>query len=281
MDESTTTAVADWAGCPVQTVTELDGGLVGTVYRVDLADDRRVVVKTARTDLRTEAKMLAHLRSEGGLRVPEVYHVTPDLLVLEFVMGDSTITPTVERDLADRLAALHGTQRDQFGFPFDTLTGKYRQPNPWTADWATFFGDERLRHATRRAREEDVLPADLGERLTSLAADLPGLLDHDPTQSLIHGDVWSANLLTDGESVRAFLDPACYYADPEVELAYAEWTEVAGDAFFERYREVAGVDSGYDERKHVYRLYPLLTHVRHFGEEYLDPLEATLETLGY
>ncbi|WP_435320265.1 fructosamine kinase family protein [Haloarchaeobius sp. TZWSO28] len=281
MNESTITAVADWAGCPVEAVTELDGGQVGTVYRVDLADGRRVVVKTAQTDLRTEAKMLAHLRSEGGLRVPEVSHVTSDLLVLEFVAGDSTITPSVERDLAERLAALHATDAEQFGFPFDTLTGKYRQPNPWTDDWATFFGDERLRHATARAREEGLLPADLGERLTSLATDLPGFLDHDPTPSLIHGDVWSANLLTDGESVRAFLDPACYYADPEVELAYAEWTGVAGDAFFERYREVAGVESGYDERKHVYRLYPLLTHVRHFGEEYLEPLEATLETLGY
>ncbi len=281
MDESTAAAVADWAGCHVEAVTELDGGQVGSVHRVDLADGRRVVVKTAQTDLRTEAKMLAHLRSEGGLCVPEVSHVTPGMLVLEFVAGDSTISPAVERDLAERLAALHATQSDQFGFPFDTLTGKYSQPNPWTDDWATFFGDHRLGHANARAREEDVLPDHLGERLATLAADLPGLLDHDPTPSLVHGDVWSANLLTDGESVRAVLDPACYYADPEVELAYAEWTGVAGDAFFDRYREVAGVDSGYDERKHVYRLYPLLTHVRHFGEEYLDPLEATLETLGY
>ncbi|WP_267640526.1 fructosamine kinase family protein [Haloarchaeobius amylolyticus] len=281
MDESTTAAVADWAGCSVTTVTELDGGQVGSVHRVDLADGRRVVVKTAETDLRTEAKMLAHLRSVGELRVPEVYHVTPDLLVLEFVAGGSTISPAVERDLAERLAALHATDADRFGFPFDTLTGAYCQPNPWRDDWATFFGEERLSHAATRAREEGVLPAHLGERLTTLGDDLPGMLAHDPTPSLVHGDVWSANLLTDGETVRAFLDPACYYADPEVELAYAEWTGVAGDAFFERYRAVAGVAPGYDERRHVYRLYPLLTHVRHFGEAYLEPLDETLETLGY
>nr|WP_264474918.1 fructosamine kinase family protein [Salinirubrum litoreum] len=281
MDEAITESVTDWADCPVETTTELDGGQVGSVHRVDLADDRRVVVKTADTDLRIEAEMLAHLRSVGGLTVPDVYHATADLLILEFVPGDSAISPAVERDLAARLADLHATETDQFGFPFDTLTGRYRQPNPWTDDWATFFGDERLGHAAACAREEGVLPPDLAERLGALGDDLPVLLDHDPTPSLIHGDVWSENLLTDGESVRAFLDPACYYADREVELAYAEWAGVAGETFFERYRAVAGVDSGYESRRHVYRLYPLLTHLRHFGSEYLDPLDATLETLGY
>jgi fructosamine-3-kinase len=281
MNETTRVAVTDWAGCPVDTVTELDGGQVGRVHRVDLADGRRVVVKTAETDLRTEAEMLAHLRSEGGLRVPGVHHVTADLLVLEFVPGDSTVSPAVERDLAERLAALHATGADRFGFPFDTLTGACCQPNPWTDDWATFLGDERLGYATRCAREVSVLPADLAERLAALGDDLSDLLGHDPAPLLVHGDVWSANLLTDGESIRAFLDPACYYADREVELAYAEWTGVAGEAFFERYREVAGLDAGYDTRKHVYQLYPLVTHVRHFGERYLNPLEATLETLGY
>src|SRR6056297_3797099 len=104
MDESTVADIADWAGCRVDTVTELDGGQIGSVHRVDLADDRRVVAKTADVDLRTEAKMLRRLRTAGGLRVPEVHHVTPDLLVMEFVAGDSTISPAVERDLADRLA---------------------------------------------------------------------------------------------------------------------------------------------------------------------------------
>lgn len=281
MDESTRAAVADWAGCPVEAATELDGGKVGAVHRVDLADGRRVAVKTADVDLTIEARMLAHLGEEGGLRVPTVHHATPDLLVMAFVAGDSTVTPAVERDLAERLAALHAVEAETFGFPFDTLTGAYRQPNPWTGDWATFFGEHRLRHAAERAREEGALPADLGERVEALASDLPAVLDHDPAPGLIHGDVWAANLLTDGESVRAFLDPACYYADPEVELAYAEWTGVAGEAFFERYREVAGLAPGDGERRLVYRIYPLLTHVRHFGAEYLEPLAATLDRLGY
>lgn len=281
MDESTRAAVADWAGTTVVSTSKLDGGEIGVVHRVDLDDGRSVVAKTGPIDLTVEARMLAHLADEGGLLVPDVLYATDDLLVLPFVDGDGTVTPSVERDLAERLASLHATTADAFGFPFDTLTGVYRQPNPWIDDWATFFRDHRLGRAVGRAREDCALPVELVERFSVLQADLDGLLDHDPTPSLIHGDVWAENLLTDGESIRAFLDPACYYADPEVELAYAAWTGVAGDAFFERYRARSGIAEGDAERRDVYRLYPLVTHLRYFGEEYLDPIRETLDGLGY
>ena len=281
MEAATRTAVEKWAGCAVAETAELDGGEVGVVHRATLADGRHVAVKTAETDLTIEAEMLRRLAEEGRLTVPEVFRATPEVLVLEFVAGDGDLTPGVERDLAERLAALHETRAEAFGFPFDTPTGRFRQPNPWTADWVTFFGEYRLGHATGRAVEEGVLPEPAAERLGAVVDDLSGLLDHEPKPTLIHGDVWRANLRLDGDGVRAFLDPACYYADPEVELAYVEWTSTGGEAFFERYREVAGLADGYHERAPVYRLYPLLTHVRHFGDEYLEPLRETLSGLGY
>ncbi|GAB7093956.1 fructosamine kinase family protein [Halolamina litorea] len=280
MNSATRGSVESWADAAVVDAVELDGGEVGSVHRVDLADGRRVVAKTAGTDLRTEAEMLRHL-AEHGLTVPEVYSASEDLLLIAFVDGDSTVTPSVERDLADRLAALHAEGAPTFGFPSDTLSGKLPLPNPREADWPTFFGEHRLGHMAERARAEDLLPAADAERIGSLIDDLPALLDHDPDPSLIHGDVWTENLVTDGERVRAFLDPACYYADPEVELAYVKWTGVGGDAFFERYRERTGLPAGVAGRRPIYRLLPLLVHLRHFGEEYLDPTRETLTEIGY
>ncbi|MFD1526899.1 fructosamine kinase family protein, partial [Halolamina salina] len=255
-------------------------GEVGSVHRVDLGDGRRVVAKTADTDLRTEATMLRHL-AEHGLAVPEVYHATADLLLLAFVDGGSAVTPSVERDLADRLAALHSNGAPTFGFPVDTLTGRLDLPNPRIGDWPTFFGEHRLASMAEHAAGEGLLPAADRDRIDALVSDLPSLLDHEPTPALIHGDVWAENLITDGERVRAFLDPACYYADPEVELAYIEWTGTGGEEFFDRYRERAGLPDGVADRRPIYRLLPLLVHLRHFGEAYLDPIRETLELLGY
>ncbi|MFC7097565.1 fructosamine kinase family protein [Halobaculum marinum] len=283
MDADTLTTVRAWAGCEVTSATLLDGGEVGTVRRVDLADGRRVVVKTGPPDPTVEAGMLRHLAAEGGLRVPAVHHAGDGVLVLEHVAhdADAAVTPAVARDLAERLAALHATTADAFGFPFDTLTGPYDQPNAWTDAWPAFFGEHRLAHSATQAHEEGVLPAADLNRVDALVDDLPDLLDHDPTPALIHGDVWAGNVLHDGERVTALLDPACYYGDPEVELAYVEWTETGGAAFRERYREVARVADGYADREPVYRLYPLLTHLRYFGTEYLDEVRATLSVVGY
>lgn len=292
-------AVESWAGTGITEMTELDGGEVGSVYRVDLTDGQCVVAKTAETDLTTEARMLQSLAT-GGLNVPHVYHASSALLLMEFVDGDTAVTPAVERDLAEQLASLHENEAPTFGFPFDTLSGKLTLPNHRTENWPTFFGEHRLGYMAERAHNEDLLPAACTERLDDLRSDLPALLDHNPTPSLIHGDIWAENLITDGEQVRAFLDPACYYADPEVELAYIEWTGVGGEPFFERYRERTGVLDGGNgsrgrsfatqrssisddaaEHRAGYRLLPLLVHLRHFGDEYLEPIRATLAELGY
>jgi fructosamine-3-kinase len=280
VNNDTRRAVESWAESGIDSATELDGGEVGSVHRVDLADGRRVVAKIADTDLRIEARMLRHL-AERGLSVPEVYHATEDLLLLAFVDGGSAVTPSVERDLADRLAALHSHEAPTFGFPIDTLTGRLDLPNPRIEDWPTFFGEHRLASMAEHAAGAGLLPAADRDRIDALVADLPSLLDHEPTPSLIHGDVWAENLMTDGERVRALLDPACYYADPEVELAYIDWTDTGGDAFRERYREQVELPDGVADRQPVYRLLPLLVHLRHFGETYLDPIRETLGEIGY
>ncbi|WP_248299519.1 fructosamine kinase family protein [Halorhabdus amylolytica] len=261
---------------------ELDGGMIGQVHRVDLADGASVVAKTGETPLSVEASMLRYLEAHTDLPVPAVLSASDDLLVIEYVDGDSTITPAVEGDAADHLAALHDHTSEAFGFPFETLCGPLAQPNPWTDDWIAFFREHRLCRQARGAREEGPLDRERFERVQRVADDLSELLVEPDEPALIHGDVWRTNVLAADGEVRAFLDPAIYYAHPEVELAYVDWTDTFGDPFFERYRSRHPIEPGFFEhRRFVYRLYPLLVHVRLFGSEYLPGVDATLTELGY
>ena len=261
-------------------VADLEGGMIGRVVRAEFAEGEPVVAKTGPTPLSVEARMLRAL-SEAGLAVPEVYHASDDLLVMEHVEGRSEFTPAVERDAAERLARLHAHGADAFGFPFDTLTGPVRQPNPWTDSWVEFFGEHRLSHVARLAREDGALSEQRFERVLELVEDLDAVLAEPDSPSLIHGDVWTTNVLADDGRVRAFLDPATYYAHPEVELAYVRWTDTFGDAFFDRYRELRGIDPGFEQRYEAYVCYPILVHVHCFGGRYGHELDRTLDQLGY
>lgn len=271
------TAVTDE---PPTELCELDGGEIGAVYRADFASGTPLVAKTSDASLTVEATMLRHL-ADHGLPVPDVYHVEDDLLLLEFIDGDSTITPDVEREMADHLAALHDTAAPAYGFDCDTLTGSLSQPNPWTESWIEFYGEHRLRHAAEVARETGELPESMVERVEELVSDLDSLVVEPDAPSLIHGDVWTTNVLESDGELRAFLDPAAYYAHSEVELAYMDWTNCVGNAFFERYDERRGIEAGFESRRDVYVVYPLLSHVFHFGEGYLSELDRTLSRVGY
>lgn len=259
---------------------QLDGGEVGTVSRVTLADGRTVVAKRSATPLTVEARMLRVL-DEHGFPVPGVEYVSDALLVLTDVPGDGVVTPAVERAVARHLAALHDVTADRFGFPFDSLSGPYRKPNPWTESWVAFYRDQRLLPLASATRDECRLSPPTFDRIRALAADLADLVPDDPPASLIHGDVWAENLVV-GEDAVTFLDPACACVHAEVELAYADFAGF-GEAFFETYRAERGIREGFrDHRRDVYVLYPLIEHVRYFDDDgYRDLLSAALDRLGY
>jgi fructosamine-3-kinase len=264
-------------------LVELDGGYVGTAYRADFADRRPVVAKVGGTPLTVEGDMLEYLASASSLPVPEVYHASDDLLCLSYVEGDvdPTYGPALQRDVADHLAGLHDVAADAFGFPRETLSGPYPQPNPWTDSWVEFYRDYRLVPWADAAVREGSLPASVRERIAALADDLPDLLVEPDAPSLLHGDVWAGNLVVAGDEVRAFLDPGLYYGHAEVDLAYLAGSAEFGDPFFERYRRRRTIREGFETRCPVYQLFSALENVRVFGERSIEQVDSLLARLSY
>ncbi len=263
----------------------MGGGCIGEVYRVELADGTTLVAKVDRegvSHLEREAYMLRYLHERSELPVPEVYHGSNTLLLMEFVEGSSRFSEGAERHAAELLSALHGITAEAYGHERDTLVGSLNQPNPWTGSWIEFFGDQRLLYLARVAHEAGRLPVEDLERVSQLAERLGEYLEEPERPSLIHGDVWSANVLAKGDRIAGFLDPAIYHADPEVELAFISLFNSFGEAFFERYRELRPIRSGFFERRRdLYNLYPLLVHVYFFGGGYLSSVQSTLRRFGF
>jgi fructosamine-3-kinase len=98
---------------------------------------------------------------------------------------------------------------------------------------------------------------------------------------LIHGDIWTTNVLAHQDKITAFIDPAIYYAHAEMELAYITLFNTFGTAFFQQYHALRPIEPGFfEERRDIYNLYPLLVHVRLFGGGYVGSVAQILDHFG-
>lgn len=266
-------------------IQPLHGGMIGEVYRIDFEDRASLVAKVASppfAKLDIEAYMLRVLREYSELPVPEVIHDEPTLLLMTYIDGTSQINAAVQRHAAEILAALHRVQGESFGLERDTLIGSLSQPNPQTVSWVEFFREYRLLHMARGAVADGRMNPAMFQRIERLADALDDLLEEPAHPSLIHGDVWTTNVLAKGDRVTGFVDPALYYADAEIELAYTTLFGTFGTPFFEHYQTLRPIRPGFFEtRRHIYNLYPLLVHVRIFGGGYVNSVSEVLRRFGF
>lgn len=240
--------------------------MVADVWVVTLADGTEVVAKATSYDAALEAAGLEALGAAGG-RVPDVLATTPRLLVLEHVTGDGDWA-----SFGARLATIHRTTHDRFGWHQDNVIGPLVQANTWHDDWPGFYVEKRLRPHL------DVLPADVRGRLErAIDGPLPDLLDHDPPPSVVHGDLWSGNIV--GGSY--LVDPAVHAADREFELAFMALFGGIPAPAWTAYEQAWPLDDGWEERRPALQLYHLLVHVALFGSGYLGGIRSRLDRYGW
>ena len=268
-------------GSEINSVERLHGGCIAEVYGVHFAGGKVVAKIDNEGDLGLESYMLTYLKAHGALPVPEVIHSSDTLLVLGYLPGSPQNLQRAETHAAELFAELHEVRSGHYGLERDTLIGPLPQPNPQMDSWVDFFREHRLLYMKGLALQSGNLPARLGDRLEALTQNLNDLLDEPAHPSLIHGDIWSSNVLAQGDKITGILDPALYYADCEMELAYIDLFHTFGQTFFRRYNELRGIREGFEVRKDLYNLYPLLVHVTLFGGSYVRRVKDIVRRFGY
>jgi len=292
MTAALTARIAHLTGQRPVRLSALSGGCVGDVYRVHMASGSDFVAKIAApiaapnappSTLGVEGKMLHHLHHHTDLPVPTVIHADDALLLMTFVPNDGALNRASQQDAARHIADLHRhTSPNGFGFAHDTTIGGLPQTNPWTQNWCDFFRDQRLMAMGHMAERAGQLRGATLLRLEHLCDHLTRWIDQPARPALIHGDLWGGNILTKDAHISGFIDPALYFADPEIELAFSTLFNTFDRNFFDRYQDVHPIAAGFfEQRRDLYNLYPLLVHVRLFGGAYGTAVERTLKQFGF
>lgn len=252
-------------GKAVIDIRQLPGGDLGGAAHVTLADGNSVVAKTGYLVTR-EGEMLRAIANTCA-PAPRVIHCEGQLLVMEMVEADGRAGWD---SMASALHLLHSPQSRNYGWHSDYAFGSVIIPNSPLANWPQFWAERRILPFST------LVDAALARRLDAVAARLPDLLPPAPPAALLHGDLWSGNVLFHCGSLAALIDPACYYGDREVDFAMLQVFGRPPDALFSD----SDLAPGWRGRVPVYQLWPMLMHLRLFGDGYRGRVESLLRACG-
>lgn len=249
----------------------LSGGDIHDVYKVK-NEAGKYVIKVNTSEMpgdvfRLEADGLNALRNVGKLRVPEVVGVMAEdelsALVLEFLPSEKGNVTHFGRELALH----HKEAQSHFGWHVDNYIGRLSQVNTPTLTWEEFWSEHRIGPLVRALRDSASFNSSevrVFDELTHRTA----LLVPEEYPSLLHGDLWSGNVLPTAQSY-AVIDPAVYAGHREMDLAMMKLFGGFSPAAFEAYHSEYPLEYQWEERMGFHQIYPLLVHARLFGGLYI------------
>ena len=211
------------------------------------------------------------LSERAGILTPPAIGIAPVeggvILVLEAVQAVER-KPSQWREIGRTLARIHQVRGEQYGLEMQGYFGPLYQDNRPMPDWLSFYSERRLWPRLMGAINSGNLPTEIIRQVEKLIARLPGL-DIPPTlPTLLHGDAQQNNFISTAAGALV-VDPAVYYGNPEMDLAYVDYFQPVPDDVFEGYREILPIEPGFSRRRDLWRVSGYLAAL---AVDWLEPL---------
>ncbi len=274
----------------IEKESRVHGGDINDAFRLTLSNGESVFLKQNSKEnysfFISEYEGLKALCSTEKINCPEVYGIGADdrtgtsFLVMEYI-EPARMSISSQTDLGYQLARLHMSDASAFtegGMPFGFFRNNYIgasvQINTLKKSWIDFFRDCRLEPQIKMA--EAFLDSEQLKKCGVLLGHLDKYLEEPAKASLLHGDLWGGNVMSDTEKRVWFIDPAVYAGHHEADLAMTQLFGGFTPAFYSAYNEIIPVDPGYKDRRDLYNLYHLLNHLNLFGRGYLGEVLSVI-----
>ncbi len=226
-----------------------------------------------------ESKGLTLLQNSTFLKVPDTYGCGRigdyNFLLSEFIPSGRH-QPDYWENLGLGLAQLHLTSQKEFGLDEDNFIASLHQKNQLTSNWLDFFISQRLEPLLGKAYFDRLIPLEFLKEFQEIYSRLEDIFPIEKP-ALLHGDLWSGNVLCTSTGQPALIDPAVYFGHREMDIAFSRLFGGFDQRFYESYESILPLEPGFESRIGIYNLYPLLVHLNLFGTAYLPGIEKIIK----
>lgn len=226
----------------------------------------------------SEARGLKLLKDTNTLHIPSVHHVgisgPNTFLILDYIKQGNRAKNYWEL-FAAKLADLHRVTHDSYGLDHNNYIGSLHQDNHPEHDYFQFLILRRLQPQVRLAYDAHLMTSGDCNAMDRLYKRLPDILPvEQPT--LLHGDLWSGNLIVTNDGLPCIIDPSVHYGNRETDIAMTQLFGGFSESFYTLYNETFPLHKGWQQRMEIHQLYYLLVHVNLFGQSYTSQVQSII-----
>ena len=273
-------------GTEIIAINSVSGGCISNACRLDTKTGLNYFLKyndhTSNDMFLKEANGLKELAKTGTIRVPQVILAERTYILLEYVECNRPAKNFFE-EFGRKFAELHKYNSGTFGFFEDNYIGSTDQKNIASeiekTNWIEFYWNKRILFQYKLAEKNGYAASELKLGIKKLEAKISEILSgSEEAPSLLHGDLWGGNYMSDENGNACLIDPAVYYGHREADLAMTKLFGGFDRKFYSSYNEAFPLKDGSQHRENIYKLYHVLNHLNLFGRGYYSQAVSLIKS---
>ena len=262
-----------------KSIDRVIGGDIHSAWKIEFPNKKFFLKRNIRNKkfLEFEKYCLQNLRkyiNQENLVIPEVIAYKNikniEILLIEWIDMHNFDQKKLGKGLGELHLKSAESNPKMFGFPVEGFIGTTDQKKGLEDNWIDCFLNLRI------IPQLSILKSNIldKETINTIKKKIKAeLVNHEPINSLVHGDLWSGNTGIDENGKGVIFDPASWWADNEVDIAMTKLFGGFGEEFYEEYHKIFPLKEGFEKRIIIYNFYHILNHANMFGGSYLSQVK--------
>ncbi len=268
-----------------KSVKQVYGGNIHSAWQIEFANIKLFLKRNNRKIkfLEFEKYCLKNLRehiNQKNVLVPEVIAYknikNVEILLIEWIDMKNFDQKKLGKGLGEMHLNSSESNPKTFGYPIEGFIGLTNQKKGWEKNWVDCFLNLRIIPQLSILQTYILDKETINKVKEKIKTEL---INHEPINTLVHGDLWSGNVGTEKSGKGVIFDPASWWADNEVDIAMTKLFGGFRKEFYEEYHKIFPIKKGFEKRIIIYNFYHILNHANMFGGLYLNQVKDYVKAI--